>query len=73
MVQVQGAAKPPAPSGQPRATNILDSMASSRRLGPLAGSAGKPNRGPVLKPLAPRTKTKVRSPRRMERVLTDVV
>uniref|UniRef100_UPI0037E78FE4 WD repeat and HMG-box DNA-binding protein 1 n=1 Tax=Semicossyphus pulcher TaxID=241346 RepID=UPI0037E78FE4 len=53
--------KPSAPSGQPRATNILDSMTSSRKSAPLSGSTGKPSKGPVLKPLAPRPKTKTQS------------
>ncbi|XP_076594786.1 WD repeat and HMG-box DNA-binding protein 1 isoform X2 [Chaetodon auriga] len=59
--KVLGAGKPSASSGQPRASNILDSMTSSRKLGPLGGSSGKPNKGPVLKPLAPRPKTKTQS------------
>uniref|UniRef100_A0A4W6EJW6 WD repeat and HMG-box DNA-binding protein 1 n=1 Tax=Lates calcarifer TaxID=8187 RepID=A0A4W6EJW6_LATCA len=40
-------------------TNILDNMTSSRKSAPLGGSAGKPNKSPVLKPLAPRPKSKV--------------
>ncbi|XP_041791961.1 WD repeat and HMG-box DNA-binding protein 1 [Chelmon rostratus] len=59
--KVLGSGKPSASSGQPRVTNILDNMTSSRKLGPLSGSAGKPNKGPVLKPLAPRPKTKTQS------------
>uniref|UniRef100_A0A3B5QEQ6 WD repeat and HMG-box DNA-binding protein 1 n=1 Tax=Xiphophorus maculatus TaxID=8083 RepID=A0A3B5QEQ6_XIPMA len=42
-------------------SNILDNMRSSRKLAPLSGSAGKPSKGPVLKPLAPRTKAKAQS------------
>ncbi len=60
-LQVLGSGKPSASSGQPRVTNILDNMTSSRKSAPLSGSAGKPNKGPVLKPLAPRPKTKVSS------------
>uniref|UniRef100_A0A672ZVI2 WD repeat and HMG-box DNA-binding protein 1 n=1 Tax=Sphaeramia orbicularis TaxID=375764 RepID=A0A672ZVI2_9TELE len=44
-----------------RVTNILDNMSSSRKPGPLSGSAGKGSKGPVLKPLAPRPKTKTQS------------
>nr|XP_020480838.1 WD repeat and HMG-box DNA-binding protein 1 isoform X2 [Monopterus albus] len=53
--------KPPASSGQPRVTNILDNMMSSRKSTPLGGSAGRPNKSPVLKPLAPRPKSKTQS------------
>lgn len=60
-IQVQGSVKPSASSNQPRVSNILDTMTSSRKLSPLSGSSGKPNKGPVLKPLAPRPKTKVSS------------
>ncbi|XP_070763353.1 WD repeat and HMG-box DNA-binding protein 1 [Enoplosus armatus] len=59
--KVLGSGKPSASSGQPRVTNILDNMTSSRKSAPLSGSAGKPNKGPVLKPLAPRPKTKTQS------------
>uniref|UniRef100_A0A3B4YZ04 WD repeat and HMG-box DNA-binding protein 1 n=1 Tax=Seriola lalandi dorsalis TaxID=1841481 RepID=A0A3B4YZ04_SERLL len=55
--QVSGKAS--APSGQPRVTNILDNMTSSRKSAPHSGAAGKPNKSPVLKPLAPRPKAKV--------------
>uniref|UniRef100_A0A8D3A3I7 WD repeat and HMG-box DNA-binding protein 1 n=1 Tax=Scophthalmus maximus TaxID=52904 RepID=A0A8D3A3I7_SCOMX len=54
--KLAGSTKPSAPSGQPRVTNILDNMTSSRKSAPLAGSAGKANKAPVLKPLAPRPK-----------------
>lgn len=40
-------------------SNILDKMTSSRKSVPLSSSSGKQNKGPVLKPLAPRPKTKV--------------
>uniref|UniRef100_A0A3B4UZY0 WD repeat and HMG-box DNA-binding protein 1 n=1 Tax=Seriola dumerili TaxID=41447 RepID=A0A3B4UZY0_SERDU len=49
------------PSGQPRVTNILDNMTSSRKSAPHSGAAGKPNKSPVLKPLAPRAKAKTQS------------
>uniref|UniRef100_A0A3Q1JMS9 WD repeat and HMG-box DNA-binding protein 1 n=1 Tax=Anabas testudineus TaxID=64144 RepID=A0A3Q1JMS9_ANATE len=58
-IQVLGSGKPSASSAQPRVTNILDNMTSSRKSAPLSGSAGKPNKSPVLKPLAPRPKSKV--------------
>lgn len=57
VIQVQGLSS----SSQPRMSNILDKMTSSRKSVPLSSSSGKPNRGPVLKPLAPRPKTKVSS------------
>uniref|UniRef100_A0A665WX90 WD repeat and HMG-box DNA-binding protein 1 n=1 Tax=Echeneis naucrates TaxID=173247 RepID=A0A665WX90_ECHNA len=50
--------KPSSLSG-PRVTNILDNMTSSKKLNALSGSAGKQNKSPVLKPLAPRPKGKV--------------
>ncbi|GLD55786.1 WD repeat and HMG-box DNA-binding protein 1 isoform X1 [Lates japonicus] len=59
--KVPGSGKPSASSGQPRVTNILDNMTSSRKSAPLGGSAGKPNKSPVLKPLAPRPKSKTQS------------
>ncbi|KAM7424615.1 hypothetical protein PAMA_000801 [Pampus argenteus] len=59
--KVLGAGKPSAAAGQPRATNILDNMTSSRKSAPLAGSAGKSSKTPVLKPLVPRPKTKTQS------------
>uniref|UniRef100_A0A672H0B0 WD repeat and HMG-box DNA-binding protein 1 n=1 Tax=Salarias fasciatus TaxID=181472 RepID=A0A672H0B0_SALFA len=59
-VQVLGSGKPSASSGQPRVTNILDSMTAGRKSAALGGSAGKSSKNPVLKPLAPRPKTKVR-------------
>uniref|UniRef100_A0A672ZSX3 WD repeat and HMG-box DNA-binding protein 1 n=1 Tax=Sphaeramia orbicularis TaxID=375764 RepID=A0A672ZSX3_9TELE len=57
--QVPGSGKPS--PGPARVTNILDNMSSSRKPGPLSGSAGKGSKGPVLKPLAPRPKTKTQS------------
>ncbi|KAM4744117.1 WD repeat and HMG-box DNA-binding protein 1 [Anableps anableps] len=59
--KVAGSGKPTSSSGQPRVANILDNMTSSRKLAPLGGSAGKPSKSPVLKPLAPRTKAKAQS------------
>lgn len=56
-----GSGKPASLSGHPRVTNILDNMTSSKKSAPLSGSAAKPNKGPVLKPLAPRPKTKTQS------------
>uniref|UniRef100_A0A672H3Z0 WD repeat and HMG-box DNA-binding protein 1 n=1 Tax=Salarias fasciatus TaxID=181472 RepID=A0A672H3Z0_SALFA len=60
-VQVLGSGKPSASSGQPRVTNILDSMTAGRKSAALGGSAGKSSKNPVLKPLAPRPKTKTQS------------
>ncbi|XP_030016993.1 WD repeat and HMG-box DNA-binding protein 1-like [Sphaeramia orbicularis] len=57
--KVPGSGKPS--PGPARVTNILDNMSSSRKPGPLSGSAGKGSKGPVLKPLAPRPKTKTQS------------
>ncbi|XP_013874087.1 WD repeat and HMG-box DNA-binding protein 1 [Austrofundulus limnaeus] len=59
--KVSGSGKPTSSSGQPRVTNILDSMTSSRKSAPLSGSAGRSNKNPVLKPLVPRSKTKTQS------------
>ncbi|KAM4630148.1 WD repeat and HMG-box DNA-binding protein 1 [Polymixia lowei] len=59
--KVLGSGNSPASSGQPRLTNVLDSMTSARRPAPLGSSAGKQHKGPVLKPLAPRPKTKTQS------------
>ncbi|XP_011490804.2 WD repeat and HMG-box DNA-binding protein 1 [Oryzias latipes] len=58
--KVSGAGKSSA-SAQPRATNILDSMTSGRKSAPLSGPAAKASKSPVLKPLAPRPKTKTQS------------
>ncbi|XP_023135807.1 WD repeat and HMG-box DNA-binding protein 1 isoform X1 [Amphiprion ocellaris] len=59
--KVLGSGKPSSSSGQPRVTNILDNMTSSKKSTPLSGSAGKQNKTPVLKPLAPRPKTKTQA------------
>ncbi|KAM6950607.1 WD repeat and HMG-box DNA-binding protein 1 isoform 1-T2 [Lycodopsis pacificus] len=59
--KVLGSGTPSSSSAQPRVTNILDNMTSGRKSSPLSGSAGKPNKGPVLKPLAPRAKAKTQS------------
>ncbi|XP_054468160.1 WD repeat and HMG-box DNA-binding protein 1 [Anoplopoma fimbria] len=59
--KVLGSARPSSSSPQPRVANILDNMTSSRKSSPLSGSAGKPGKGPVLKPLAPRPRTKTQS------------
>lgn len=45
-------------SGAPRVTNVLDSMTSASRK-PSLHAGGKQSKAPVLKPLAPRPKTKV--------------
>uniref|UniRef100_A0A673ZT26 WD repeat and HMG-box DNA-binding protein 1 n=1 Tax=Salmo trutta TaxID=8032 RepID=A0A673ZT26_SALTR len=58
-----GLGRPGLAGGQHRVTNVLDSMMSSSRkptaLLSSSGSTGKLNKTPVLKPLAPRPKTKV--------------
>ncbi|XP_038125183.1 WD repeat and HMG-box DNA-binding protein 1 [Cyprinodon tularosa] len=59
--KVAGSGTPTSSSGKTRVTNILDNMTSSRKSTPISGSAGKPNKGPVLKPLAPRAKSKAQS------------
>ncbi|XP_017282210.1 WD repeat and HMG-box DNA-binding protein 1 [Kryptolebias marmoratus] len=59
--KVCGSGKPTSSSGQPRVTNILDNMTSSRKSTPLSRSAGNLSKNPVLKPLAPRSKTKSQS------------
>ncbi|XP_062302789.1 WD repeat and HMG-box DNA-binding protein 1 isoform X2 [Osmerus eperlanus] len=60
--KVSEAGKSPGLSGQPRVASILDSMSSSsRKPSPLLGSGGKQGRTTVLKPLAPRAKTKTQS------------
>uniref|UniRef100_A0A671LXF0 WD repeat and HMG-box DNA-binding protein 1 n=1 Tax=Sinocyclocheilus anshuiensis TaxID=1608454 RepID=A0A671LXF0_9TELE len=58
--KVSGAGKPSSSSaGQPRTTNVLDSMTmSSRKPTPLGGTS-KQGKAPVLKPLAPKPKSKV--------------
>ncbi|KAK2919879.1 WD repeat and HMG-box DNA-binding protein 1 [Channa argus] len=59
--KVLGSGKPSASPGQPRMTNILDNMTCSRKSAPVSGSAGKPNKSPALKPLAPKPKSKTQS------------
>ncbi|KAM9766045.1 WD repeat and HMG-box DNA-binding protein 1 isoform 2-T2 [Menidia menidia] len=59
--KVSGSGRPSSSSGQPRVTNVLDSMAPSRKTAPLGGAAARPGKSPVLKPLAPRTKSKTQS------------
>ncbi|KAJ8341132.1 hypothetical protein SKAU_G00334230 [Synaphobranchus kaupii] len=58
--KVSGSGKPNTPSwGQSRVTNVLDTMTPPARKPSLMGSSGgKQNKGPVLKPLAPRPKSK---------------
>lgn len=59
-LQVSGAGKSSSsPAGQPRTTNVLDSMTmSSRKPATLSGTS-KQGKAPVLKPLAPKSKSKV--------------
>ncbi|XP_029904216.1 WD repeat and HMG-box DNA-binding protein 1 isoform X2 [Myripristis murdjan] len=59
--KVLGSGRSSASPGQPRVTNVLDSMTSVKKLAPLSGSAGKTNKSPPLKPLAPRPKAKTQS------------
>ncbi|KAM3625824.1 uncharacterized protein V6R79_018136 [Siganus canaliculatus] len=59
--KVLGSGKTSASSGPSRAANILDNMTSSRKSGPISGSTAKVNKSPVLKPLAPRPKTKTQA------------
>ncbi|KAL6113645.1 wdhd1 [Pungitius sinensis] len=59
--KVSGSSSSSSSAAQPRGTNILDNMASGRKSSPLAGSAGKANKGPVLKPLPPRPRSKTQS------------
>nr|XP_015809211.2 WD repeat and HMG-box DNA-binding protein 1 [Nothobranchius furzeri] len=59
--KVAGSGKTTSSSGQPRVTNILDNMTSSRKSATLSGPAGRQNKPPVLKPLAPRAKSKNQS------------
>ncbi|XP_061100931.1 WD repeat and HMG-box DNA-binding protein 1 [Conger conger] len=58
--KVSGSGKSPGPSwGQSRVTNVLDTMTpSTRKPSLVAGPGAKQNKGPVLKPLAPRPKSK---------------
>ncbi|XP_005751476.1 WD repeat and HMG-box DNA-binding protein 1 isoform X1 [Pundamilia nyererei] len=59
--KVPGSGKMSASSGQPRVTNILDNMTSSKKSAQLSSSGGKPSKSPILKPLAPKPKTKTQS------------
>ncbi|XP_077419891.1 WD repeat and HMG-box DNA-binding protein 1 isoform X2 [Vanacampus margaritifer] len=59
--KVLGSGKSSPVSCQPRVTNILDNMTSSRKSAPLSASAAKSNKSPVLKPLLPRARTKAQS------------
>lgn len=59
--KVPGLGKMSASSGQPRVTNILDNMTSSKKSAQLSSSGGKPSKSPILKPLAPKPKTKTQS------------
>ncbi|XP_043118097.1 WD repeat and HMG-box DNA-binding protein 1 isoform X2 [Puntigrus tetrazona] len=60
--KVSGAGKSSSSSaGQPRTTNVLDSMTmSSRKPTPLGGTS-KQSKAPVLKPLAPKPKSKTQA------------
>ncbi|XP_063336316.1 WD repeat and HMG-box DNA-binding protein 1 [Pelmatolapia mariae] len=59
--KVPGLGKMSASSSQPRVTNILDNMTSSKKSAQLSSSGGKPSKSPILKPLAPKPKTKTQS------------
>uniref|UniRef100_A0A672PHN4 WD repeat and HMG-box DNA-binding protein 1 n=1 Tax=Sinocyclocheilus grahami TaxID=75366 RepID=A0A672PHN4_SINGR len=71
-VQVSGAGKPSSSSaGQPRTTSVLDSMTmSSRKPTPLGGTS-KQGKAPVLKPLAPKPKSKVHASKGNSKKLVD--
>ncbi|KAK2878995.1 hypothetical protein Q8A67_019786 [Cirrhinus molitorella] len=60
--KVSGAGKSSSsPAGQPRTTNVLDSMTmSSRKPTPLGGTS-KQGKAPILKPLAPKPKSKTQA------------
>ncbi|XP_016105614.1 WD repeat and HMG-box DNA-binding protein 1 isoform X2 [Sinocyclocheilus grahami] len=60
--KVSGAGKSSSsPAGQPRTTNVLDSMTmSSRKPAPISGTS-KQGKAPVLKPLAPKPKSKTQA------------
>uniref|UniRef100_A0A673ZR66 WD repeat and HMG-box DNA-binding protein 1 n=1 Tax=Salmo trutta TaxID=8032 RepID=A0A673ZR66_SALTR len=64
-IECGSSGRPGLAGGQHRVTNVLDSMMSSSRkptaLLSSSGSTGKLNKTPVLKPLAPRPKTKTQS------------
>ncbi|KAM9409995.1 WD repeat and HMG-box DNA-binding protein 1 isoform 2-T2 [Pholidichthys leucotaenia] len=59
--KVSNSGIPSASSSQGRVTNILDNMTSSKKVTPLGGSAGKMSKNTILRPLAPRPKTKTQS------------
>uniref|UniRef100_A0A9J7YGT1 WD repeat and HMG-box DNA-binding protein 1 n=1 Tax=Cyprinus carpio carpio TaxID=630221 RepID=A0A9J7YGT1_CYPCA len=61
-LQVSGAGKSSSsPAGQPRTTNVLDSMTMSNRKPAPLGSTSKQGKAPVLKPLAPKPKSKTQA------------
>uniref|UniRef100_A0A673ZPL3 WD repeat and HMG-box DNA-binding protein 1 n=1 Tax=Salmo trutta TaxID=8032 RepID=A0A673ZPL3_SALTR len=70
-----GLGRPGLAGGQHRVTNVLDSMMSSSRkptaLLSSSGSTGKLNKTPVLKPLAPRPKTKVQHNSQIEKAAEE--
>ncbi|XP_051502537.1 WD repeat and HMG-box DNA-binding protein 1 [Myxocyprinus asiaticus] len=49
------------PAGQPRATNVLDSMTLSNRKPAALSGTSKQGKAPVLKPLAPKPKSKTQA------------
>uniref|UniRef100_A0A9J7WVS1 WD repeat and HMG-box DNA-binding protein 1 n=1 Tax=Cyprinus carpio carpio TaxID=630221 RepID=A0A9J7WVS1_CYPCA len=60
--KVSGAGKSSSsPAGQPRTTNVLDSMTMSNRKPAPLGSTSKQGKAPVLKPLAPKPKSKTQA------------
>ncbi|KAI1895287.1 hypothetical protein AGOR_G00104740 [Albula goreensis] len=61
--KVSGTGKPNGvSSGQPRVSNVLDTMTASGRKPSLMGNSGvKQSKGPVLKPLVPRPKSKTQA------------
>ncbi|XP_009291161.1 WD repeat and HMG-box DNA-binding protein 1 isoform X1 [Danio rerio] len=59
--KVSGAGKSSgSPAGQPRTTNVLDSMTMSRKPAAFSGLS-KQSKAPVLKPLAPKPKSKTQA------------
>uniref|UniRef100_A0A672Q7Q2 WD repeat and HMG-box DNA-binding protein 1 n=1 Tax=Sinocyclocheilus grahami TaxID=75366 RepID=A0A672Q7Q2_SINGR len=59
------------PAGQPRTTNVLDSMTmSSRKPAPISGTS-KQGKAPVLKPLAPKPKSKMSASKGNSKKLED--
>ncbi|XP_073683158.1 WD repeat and HMG-box DNA-binding protein 1 [Garra rufa] len=60
--KVSGAGKSSSsPAGQPRTTNVLDSMTMSNRKPTPLGGTSKQGKAPVLKPLAPKPKSKTQA------------